>query len=61
MIAQTTGKPGAPETETGWVRAHGRRDRRELGIRTCVPAVLDRTGPRRQADGPEETIVRGED
>ncbi|MEW2623827.1 hypothetical protein [Streptomyces sp. NPDC048106] len=61
MIAQTTGKPGIPEAETGWAQAHSRRDR---GVRTCLPAVLDRTGARQRGERGERTediIVRGED
>ncbi|MFR9787334.1 hypothetical protein ACL07V_01440 [Streptomyces sp. MB22_4] len=58
MIAQTTGKQCVPQAETGWAQAHGRRDR---GVRTCVPAVLDRTGARRQERYAEDDIVRGED
>ena len=48
---------GPPEP-TGWARA--RRTRGE-GVRTCVPAVLDRRPVRPPGDGSEDTIVRGED
>ncbi|CAL2074100.1 MULTISPECIES: hypothetical protein [Streptomyces] len=61
MIAQPTEKPDIPRTETGWAQAHHRRDRPDLGVRTCVPAVPDRTGTWRPGNGPEDTIVRGED
>ncbi|MEU3027448.1 hypothetical protein ACPCBC_20895 [Streptomyces incarnatus] len=61
MIAQPTEQPDIPQAETGWAQAHSRRDRPDLRVRTCVPAVLDRTGTARPGNGPEDTIVRGED
>ncbi|MET8615698.1 MULTISPECIES: hypothetical protein [Streptomyces] len=57
MIVRTTRKPDVPEGETGWAQARGRRDR---GVRTCLPAVLDRAD-RRPGENAEDTIVRGED
>jgi len=57
VIVRTTRKPDVPEGETGWAQARGRRDR---GVRTCLPAVLDRAD-RRPGENAEDTIVRGED
>ncbi|WP_186785288.1 hypothetical protein [Streptomyces misionensis] len=57
MTVRTTQKPDVPVDETGWARTRGRRDR---GVRTCLPAVLDR-GTWRPGEDAEDTIVRGED
>ncbi|TXJ79371.1 hypothetical protein E2C11_12220 [Streptomyces lavendulae] len=61
MIAQPIEQPDISQAETGWAQAHSRRDHPDLRVRTCVPAVLDRTGTWRPGNGPEDTIVRGED
>lgn len=58
MTAHTTEKPVAQHPETGWAEA--RRLRRK-NVRTCLPAVEDRTGPRQDHTGSEWNIVRGED
>ncbi|MET8564759.1 hypothetical protein ABZV75_30870 [Streptomyces flaveolus] len=58
MTAHASEKPAVPHAETGWAQARRRRNR---GVRTCVPAVLDRTSAQRQALDPEDNIVRGED
>ncbi|WP_037912451.1 hypothetical protein [Streptomyces sp. NRRL WC-3744] len=58
VTAHASEKPATPHAETGWAQAHRRRNR---GVRTCVPAVLDRTSAQRQALDPEDNIVRGED
>ncbi|QJS08551.1 hypothetical protein HKX69_02575 [Streptomyces argyrophyllae] len=58
MTAHASEKPAVPDAETGWAQARRRRDR---GVRTCVPAVLDRASAQRQGPGPEDNIVRGED
>ncbi|MEW2513252.1 hypothetical protein [Streptomyces sp. NPDC046870] len=58
VTAHASEKPAVPDTETGWAEARRRRNR---GVRTCVPAVLDRASAQRQGPGPEDNIVRGED
>ncbi|MEW2283889.1 hypothetical protein [Streptomyces sp. NPDC047841] len=58
MTAHASEKPAIPDAETGWAQARRRRNR---GVRTCVPAVLDRASAQRQGPGPEDNIVRGED
>ncbi|MER6572972.1 hypothetical protein ABT288_44220 [Streptomyces sp. NPDC001093] len=58
MTAHATEKPSVPYAETGWAKARRRRNR---GVRTCLPAVVDRGSVQRQGTGPEENIVRGED
>ncbi|MFI9802810.1 hypothetical protein ACIHEJ_00265 [Streptomyces sp. NPDC052301] len=58
VTAQSSEKPAPSRTETGWAQARRRRDR---GVRTCLPAVLDGTGDRQEGIPAEENIVRGED
>ncbi|MEV6835695.1 hypothetical protein AB0N17_14445 [Streptomyces sp. NPDC051133] len=54
-----TGDKSLPDrTETGWAQA---RHLRGKGMRTCRPAVLDRTGAEAQGTPAEDNIVRGED
>ncbi|MFJ3714666.1 hypothetical protein [Streptomyces sp. NPDC090057] len=58
MTAHISDRPALPYAETGWSKA--RRGRGE-GVRTCLPAVVDRTGPRQGDTERDATIVRGED
>lgn len=58
VTAHASEKPAIPDAETGWAQARRRRNR---GVRTCVPAVLDRTSAKRQGPDLEDNIVRGED
>ncbi|WNM33056.1 hypothetical protein RKE30_23035 [Streptomyces sp. Li-HN-5-11] len=58
MTAHTTEKPVVQRSETGWAQA--RRLRRK-GVRTCLPAIEDRTDPHEEHTGAEWNIVRGED
>nr|WP_163010602.1 hypothetical protein [Streptomyces dangxiongensis] len=58
MTAHSSDKSAVPDAETG--RATARR-RRERGVRTCLPAVLDRTSAPLPGAGTEDNIVRGED
>ncbi|MFI6354043.1 hypothetical protein ACIBJF_15605 [Streptomyces sp. NPDC050743] len=62
MVAVTphaSDKPAPlPHAETGWAKALRRRDR---GVRTCLPAVLERGSEQRQATAQDDNIVRGED
>ncbi|MEU5595397.1 hypothetical protein [Streptomyces sp. NPDC020298] len=58
MTAQSSEKPVAGIPETGWSKA---RRRRGKGVRTCLPAILDRGAARTVAEGRDGTIVRGED
>ncbi|MFF5438336.1 hypothetical protein [Streptomyces achromogenes] len=58
MTAHADTKPAIPHAETGWAQARRRRDR---GVRTCLPAVLDRSTGRWPAPDPGDAIVRGED
>jgi hypothetical protein len=52
-------KPVARRPETGWSEA--RRLRGKSALRTWLPAVEDRSGPRTPRSGSEWNIVRGED
>ncbi|MGW0211875.1 hypothetical protein ACWDZ8_41275 [Streptomyces sp. NPDC003233] len=57
--AHPSDKLALPDAETGWAKARRHRDR---GVRTCLPAVLDRrSAPRQGAVGTYDNIVRGED
>nr|WP_307788204.1 hypothetical protein [Streptomyces actinomycinicus] len=58
MTAHPSEKPAIPHAETGWAKAQRRRD---PAVRTCLPAVLDRTPDGRTGPGTEDNIVRGED
>ncbi|MEU0005134.1 hypothetical protein ABZ079_12770 [Streptomyces sp. NPDC006314] len=58
VTAHASEKSALPYAETGWSKARRRRGR---GVRTCLPAVLDRTSAQRQGTGAEDNIVRGED
>ncbi|MCL3995523.1 hypothetical protein [Streptomyces lavenduligriseus] len=58
MTAHADTRPALPYAETGWAQARRRRDR---GVRTCLPAVLDGTSRRRPDPDTGGTIVRGED
>lgn len=58
MTAHTSEKPALPYAETGWSRA---RRRRGKGLRTCLPAVVERAATPQQGTAAEENIVRGED
>ncbi|MGW4566281.1 hypothetical protein ACWEN3_29025 [Streptomyces sp. NPDC004561] len=58
MTAQASEKPDLPYAETGWSKA---RRRRGKGVRTCLPAVLDRAAGRQRDTVAEDNIVRGED
>ncbi|WP_225825830.1 hypothetical protein [Streptomyces naphthomycinicus] len=59
VTAHSSDKAASPHAETGWAKARRRRDR---GMRTCLPAVLDRaSGGRQGAASAEDNIVRGED
>ncbi|GGW45836.1 hypothetical protein GCM10010503_23010 [Streptomyces lucensis JCM 4490] len=59
VTAQASEKTPLPYAETGWSKARRRRGR---GLRTCLPAVLDRTSAAQgQGPGGEDNIVRGED
>ncbi|MBB4790390.1 hypothetical protein [Streptomyces nodosus] len=57
MTAQSSDNPVVHPPETGWAQS---RVPREKSLRTCVPAVEDRTAPGTRR-GPESNIVRGED
>lgn len=57
VTAHASEKPALPHAETGWSKAR----RRGRGVRTCLPAVLDRTSAQQQGSGAEDNIVRGED
>jgi hypothetical protein len=50
-------KTTARRPETGWAKA---RRRRGKGLRTCLPATVDRTARQDRVDA-EWNIVRGED
>ncbi|MGJ5756208.1 hypothetical protein FB563_8095 [Streptomyces puniciscabiei] len=56
--AHPSDKPALPYAETGWAKARRRRDR---GVRTCLPAVMDRRSAQRQGATADDNIVRGED
>ncbi|MGV4980620.1 hypothetical protein ACWC0C_26160 [Streptomyces sp. NPDC001709] len=58
VTAQASEKPAPIDPETGRAQARRRRDR---GVRTCLPAVLDRTSADQRGDVSEDNIVRGED
>ncbi|MFI5683288.1 hypothetical protein [Streptomyces sp. NPDC051636] len=58
MTAHITEKPVARFPETGWSKARRRRNR---GLRTCLPAIVDRGAAREEYRGPDGNIVRGED
>ncbi|MFI9245440.1 hypothetical protein ACIGXF_23320 [Streptomyces sp. NPDC053086] len=58
MTAHSSEKPALPYAETGWAKARRRRGR---GVRTCLPAVLDRAATGQQGASADDTIVRGED
>ncbi|POX59195.1 hypothetical protein C3492_33805 [Streptomyces sp. Ru62] len=58
VTAHASEKPAIPDAETGWAQARRRRNR---GVRTCVPALLDRTSAKRPGPDLEDNIVRGED
>ncbi|MET8246478.1 hypothetical protein ABZV31_19875 [Streptomyces sp. NPDC005202] len=58
MTAHTSEKSAVHPHETGWAEA---RRQRGKSVRTCVPAVEDRSGPSAEHTGPEWNIVRGED
>ena len=55
--AHPSDKPALPYAETGWAKARRRRDR---GVRTCLPAVVDRGSAHRRGAA-DDNIVRGED
>ncbi|MFB0620169.1 hypothetical protein [Streptomyces sp. AGS-58] len=58
VTAHTSEQPAVSEAETGRADAHRRRER---GVRTCLPAVLDRASARLPGADTEDNIVRGED
>ncbi|MET8946101.1 hypothetical protein ABZX30_21600 [Streptomyces sp. NPDC004542] len=58
MTVRGSEKPVVGISETGWSKA---RRRRGGGVRTCLPAVLDRGAAREADPGQDGTIVRGED
>ncbi|MFG2602558.1 hypothetical protein ACGFT2_03185 [Streptomyces sp. NPDC048514] len=58
VTAQLSEKPAISPVETGWAEARRRGGR---GLRTCLPAVLERTSHRRESAPAEDNIVRGED
>ncbi|GGV14700.1 hypothetical protein GCM10010260_62400 [Streptomyces filipinensis] len=58
VTAHPSEKPTLPYAETGWAKAHRRRG---WGVRTCLPATLERGSAPRQDTACEDTIVRGED
>ncbi|MER6025958.1 hypothetical protein [Streptomyces sp. NPDC001851] len=58
MTAHPSEKPALPHTETGWAKARRRRGR---GVRTCLPAILERGPAPQRGTACEENIVRGED
>ncbi|MFS4094467.1 hypothetical protein [Streptomyces sp. AF1A] len=58
MTAHTSEKPALPCAETGWSKA---RRRRGKGVRTCLPAVVERAAAPQRDRAAEDNIVRGED
>jgi len=58
VTAQSSEKPVAGIPETGWSKA---RRRRGKGVRTCLPAIVDRRSSRDAFPAPDGNIVRGED
>ncbi|MEV8592678.1 hypothetical protein [Streptomyces sp. NPDC052012] len=59
MTSEISDKPRPRRPETGWARAQ--RLRGQDPLRTCLPAVVDRTSSTPPNTGRDETIVRGED
>ncbi|GAA0660045.1 hypothetical protein HCJ93_01375 [Streptomyces sp. SBST2-5] len=59
MTSETSDKPRPRRPETGWARAQRLRGKNPL--RTCLPAVIDRTDSDTSNTGMGEIIVRGED
>lgn len=59
MTSEISDNPRPRRPETGWARAQRLRGKDPL--RTCLPAVVDRTSSTTSNRGIEETIVRGED
>ncbi|MFI9824857.1 hypothetical protein ACIHFC_31040 [Streptomyces sp. NPDC052013] len=59
MTSEISDKPRPRRPETGWARAQRLRGKDPL--RTCLPAVVDRTSSTPSNTGRDETIVRGED
>ncbi|MEU8032439.1 hypothetical protein AB0C13_28030 [Streptomyces sp. NPDC049099] len=57
VTAHPSEKSALPYAETGWAKARRRRGR---GVRTCLPATVDR-GRAQQGTVCEDNIVRGED
>ncbi|MFF2204722.1 hypothetical protein [Streptomyces sp. NPDC058145] len=58
MTAHISERPALPYAETGWSKARRGRGR---SVRTCLPAVVDSTGPRQEGAERDGNIVRGED
>ncbi|MFE5406014.1 hypothetical protein ACFQ9Z_32505 [Streptomyces sp. NPDC056580] len=58
MTAHPVDRPVFPYAETGWSEARRKQDR---GVRTCVPAIAERTGPQQRSGERDGNIVRGED
>ncbi|MEU1462491.1 hypothetical protein ABZ467_17675 [Streptomyces sp. NPDC005727] len=58
MTAHISDRPALPYAETGWSKARGRRGG---SVRTCRPAIAERTGPRQESAERDGNIVRGED
>ncbi|MCS0605429.1 hypothetical protein NX794_30125 [Streptomyces sp. LP11] len=58
VTAQSGRKPVPPHAETGWAQARRPRNR---GVRTCLPALLDRASAHGRDGEEPDTIVRGED
>ncbi|MFF8952064.1 hypothetical protein ACF09I_25160 [Streptomyces sp. NPDC014940] len=58
MTAHPVDRPVLPYAETGWSRA---RRGQAGGVRTCVPAIAERTGPQQPSGERDGNIVRGED
>ncbi|WP_251097029.1 hypothetical protein [Streptomyces sp. Caat 7-52] len=58
VTARSSEKPDLPYAETGWAKSRRRSGR---GMRTCLPAVLDRASTARRGGPAEDTVVRGED
>lgn len=56
MTSQTVEKPVARRPETGWSRT--RRLQGKADLRTCLPAIEDRTATASTGEG---NIFRGED
>ncbi|MEU3948521.1 hypothetical protein [Streptomyces sp. NPDC029526] len=59
MTTQTDTEARSRRPETGWATA--RRLKGEHPLRTCLPAVVNRTGPATPRTDAEGNIVRGED